>query len=327
MQETIFIAMNIQVFKLPACLTAIALLICLLLPANAKAQETGQANDSTKIAMAMEAYNQQDYPTALELFKSLAQDGNHIAQAMTGIMYASGQGTSANPEEAVKWYAASAHGGNTVGQSMLALAYYTGQGVPKSASAALYWTEKRIAQGDDSEEAKLSAELYRIEAELEKEEEKYKKWDEIAESMMAVGQTLANTASSMAENAADNSTGNSTYAYADNGTDGDKGISSHPSKDEERAAKRKELKEKEMTNRKFLAAYRTASRAYTRAEDNLRDMRDNSERYLHLSVEQYCSKIDQIQEEMRALREKIETEYDTRQYKSPLEDWKPDCCR
>ena len=154
-----------------------------------------------------------------------------------------------------------------------------------------------------------------------------KKWDEIAESMMAVGQTLANTASSMAENAADNSTGNSTYAYADNGTDGDKGISSHPSKDEERAAKRKELKEKEMTNRKFLAAYRTASRAYTRAEDNLRDMRDNSERYLHLSVEQYCSKIDQIQEEMRALREKIETEYDTRQYKSPLEDWKPDCCR
>ena len=82
-----------------------------------------------------------------------------------------------------------------------------------------------------------------------------------------------------------------------------------------------------MANKKFLAAYRNANRAYNRAEDNLRDMRYNSEKFLHLSVEQYCSKIDQIQDEMRALREKIETEYDTSQRKSPLEDWEPDCCR
>ena len=208
-----------------------------------------------------------------------------------------------------------------MGQSMLAMAYYTGQGVPKSASAALYWAERRIAQGDDSEEAKQSAELYRIEAELEKEEERYKKWDEIAASMMAVGQTLTNAANSMAESIPDDDAGSDAYVGNDMDTTED------TPEDKELAEKRKELKEKEMTNKKFLAAYRNASRAYTRAEDNLRDMRYNSDRYLHLSVEQYCSKIDQIQEEMRALRKKIETEYDTRQYKSPLEDWEPDCCR
>ena len=317
--------MNIQAFKPPTCLTAIAMLICLSLPANAKMQEGGQANDSTKISMAMEAYNQQDYPTALEMFKSLAQNGNHTAQAMTGIMYASGQGTATNQEEAVKWYAASAYGGNTIGQSMLALAYYTGQGVPKSASTALYWAERRIAQGDTSEDAKQSAELYRIEAELEKEEDKYKKWDEIAASMMAVGQTLTYTANSMAESVSSNGAGND--AYAVNDRNAQRETTGGTEKGKEATAKRKEQEEKEMANKKFLAAYRNANRAYNRAEDNLRDMRYNSEKFLHLSVEQYCSKIDQIQDEMRALREKIETEYDTPQRKSPLEDWEPDCCR
>ena len=86
-------------------------------------------------------------------------------------------------------------------------------------------------------------------------------------------------------------------------------------------------KEKEMQNKKFLSAYRNANKAYNGWEDQLRDMKLNPEKYTHLSDDQFCQKVSNIQNKMKKIRIQITNEYDTQQRKSDLEDWTPARCR
>lgn len=50
-----------------------------------------------------------------------------------------------------------------------------------------------------------------------------------------------------------------------------------------------------MQNKKFLAAYQNANKAYNGWEDQLRDMKLNPEKYAHLSDNQFCQKVSDIQ--------------------------------
>ena len=53
---------------------------------------------------AKEAYDRGDFATALRLFRSLADQGNAVAQQRVGLMYESGQSVQRDYAEAVKWY-------------------------------------------------------------------------------------------------------------------------------------------------------------------------------------------------------------------------------
>ncbi|TMB33229.1 MAG: sel1 repeat family protein [Deltaproteobacteria bacterium] len=50
------------------------------------------------------ALKEENYPLALERIKPLAMLGDSTAQQLLGWMYAFGNGTPANPDEALKWF-------------------------------------------------------------------------------------------------------------------------------------------------------------------------------------------------------------------------------
>jgi TPR repeat protein len=89
---------------------------------NAKAAVTAllmlTAVGSTAVAGpfedAKEAYDRSDYPTALRLFRSLAEQGDAAAQSRLGQMYENGQSVPQDYAEAVMWYRRAADQGSAI---------------------------------------------------------------------------------------------------------------------------------------------------------------------------------------------------------------------
>jgi len=59
---------------------------------------------ATEFDDGVDAYNKQDYKTALRLFNKLAQQGNATAQFNLGLMHDRGRGVPQNDVEALKWF-------------------------------------------------------------------------------------------------------------------------------------------------------------------------------------------------------------------------------
>ncbi|MGA2171757.1 MAG: tetratricopeptide repeat protein [Sedimentisphaerales bacterium] len=78
----------------------------------------------------------------------LAEQGNTIAQAKVGGMYASGQGVTQNYEEAIKWFRKAAEEGHVLAQTGLGMMYAKGEGVAQDYAEALKWFRKATAQGE-----------------------------------------------------------------------------------------------------------------------------------------------------------------------------------
>jgi hypothetical protein len=97
--------------------------------------------------VAAAAYARGDYATALPLFRSLADQGNTLAQNNLGIMYHEGQGVSQNYAEAAKWYRLAADQGNTLAQNNLGIMYHEGRGVPRNDAGALRWSRLAADKG------------------------------------------------------------------------------------------------------------------------------------------------------------------------------------
>ena len=87
----------------------------------------------------LKAYIAEDYPTAYEEWKSLAELGNVRAQNSLGGMYEYGNGVLKDYSEAVKWYQLSAEQGNARAQNNLGYMYQLGNGVLKDYSEAEKW--------------------------------------------------------------------------------------------------------------------------------------------------------------------------------------------
>jgi uncharacterized protein len=133
--------------------------------------------------VAAAAYARGDYATALPLFRSLADQGNTLAQNNLAIMYHEGQGVPRNDAEALrwsrlaadkgyaqaqynlgimsrghggaqnyveaaKWFRLAANQGDVQGQVALAAAYGLGQGVARDSVNAYMWLSLATAQGD-----------------------------------------------------------------------------------------------------------------------------------------------------------------------------------
>jgi TPR repeat protein len=85
------------------------------------------------------AYQHQDYATALRLLRPLADQGDAQAQFYLGMMYGDGQGIQKNYTEAAKWYRKSANHGYDLAANELGNLYEKGNGVPQDYVEAYMW--------------------------------------------------------------------------------------------------------------------------------------------------------------------------------------------
>ena len=88
------------------------------------------------------AYQQNDFASALEKWRPLAEKGSAAAQVFLGFMYAGGQGVAQDNAVAAEWYGEAAERDNTLAQVRLAIMYRDGTGVTANRVKALYWVKK-----------------------------------------------------------------------------------------------------------------------------------------------------------------------------------------
>jgi uncharacterized protein len=122
-------------------LLSAAVIASLILVAVTAAAVAGPFED------AKAAYDKDDYPTALRLFRSLAEQGDALAQQRLGLMYERGLSVPQDYAEAARWYRRAADQGFASAQWMLSSMYATGSGVPKDYVQAHMWCNVSAAQG------------------------------------------------------------------------------------------------------------------------------------------------------------------------------------
>jgi TPR repeat protein len=96
---------------------------------------------------AIAAYNSQDYASALQLLRPLAESGNVRAQFLLGFMYEGGIGVLPDDIEAVKWYQRAADTGDDYAQYHMGIMHMNGRGVPRDLVSAYMWLDLAAMQG------------------------------------------------------------------------------------------------------------------------------------------------------------------------------------
>ena len=95
------------------------------------------------------------FESAMPALRTLAEDGNPVAQNNLGDMYYEGHAVPRDVNEAVKWYRASAEQNYPAAQNNLGYMYGSGEGVEKSYAEALKWYRKAADQNYALAEAAL----------------------------------------------------------------------------------------------------------------------------------------------------------------------------
>lgn len=98
---------------------------------------------------AVEAYNAENYMSALPAFQKLADTGNNEAQFYLGMMYDQGHGVDVDYLRAAVLYKEAADNGHTSAKAYLAELYETGKGVPKDMIWAMYLYRQAAEQGNE----------------------------------------------------------------------------------------------------------------------------------------------------------------------------------
>lgn len=101
------------------------------------------------------AFEKGDYKTALNKWRSLAEQRKAGAQFLIGTMYFEGKGVLKDYKEAVKWYRKAAEQGHAAGQFYLGNMYINGDGVLKDYKESFRLYTKSAEQGMAEAEVKL----------------------------------------------------------------------------------------------------------------------------------------------------------------------------
>jgi TPR repeat protein len=88
---------------------------------------------------AFAAVKRNDYPTAVRLFRTLAELGYSGAQFQLGFLYRTGDGVPQDYAEALKWFKMAANQGHASAQSNLGFMYRDGEGVSQDYVQAHMW--------------------------------------------------------------------------------------------------------------------------------------------------------------------------------------------
>jgi len=127
-----------------AAVAAAAALALVALSSTAATQPAQPAQAETRAAVT--AYEAGAFDTALQGFAAAARQGNRLAQFDYAMMLLRGEGTKANPQEALVWLKKAADNQMTHAQYTWGEIYERGELVPKSLEEANRWYE-RAAQG------------------------------------------------------------------------------------------------------------------------------------------------------------------------------------
>jgi TPR repeat protein len=103
----------------------------------------------------LEAFNNEDYETALEEWMPLAAVGDLNAMYNVGLLYDEGLGVEENKATALEWYLPPAQDGDVSAQFNVATIYDFGEGVPEDNGKALYWYTAAAMQADEQAQFNL----------------------------------------------------------------------------------------------------------------------------------------------------------------------------
>lgn len=125
-----------------------------------------QGNASAQNALAFCYYNGQgiakDIKQAIDLFRKSAEQGFSRAQCNLGNFYADGEDGFIDQDylQAAEWYLKSANQGDADAQYRLAQLYYSGKGLEKNYQIAAEWFKKAADQGDADAQYSLGLMYY-----------------------------------------------------------------------------------------------------------------------------------------------------------------------
>ena len=106
---------------------------------------------SADLQKGFEAFDRDDYKTAVSELRPFAEQGHSVAQYALGWMYQKGKGVLQDYKESVKWYRLSAEQGDQFAQNNLGVSYEHGRGVAQDYVLSHMWYN--IATSNDSEKA------------------------------------------------------------------------------------------------------------------------------------------------------------------------------
>lgn len=96
----------------------------------------------------MAAIEKEDYMTAYQVFKNLAEEGNAEAQHNLAILYKQGKGVMQDSALAFTWFSKAAEQGLADAEYYLGHLYDSGEGVEKNAAVAFNWYSKAAEKGN-----------------------------------------------------------------------------------------------------------------------------------------------------------------------------------
>ena len=123
-----------------------------------KAAHSGDVNAQSKLGLVYAAGNgtPQNYQEAFKWFYKAAQSGEPNAQYNLGVMYAEGDGVIQDYKEALIWLKKSAAKENPNAQYNLGVIYRNGEGISQNYQEAVKWYQKAAAQGHQKAKENLN---------------------------------------------------------------------------------------------------------------------------------------------------------------------------
>ena len=115
---------------------------------------------SDKFMTAYYAYQNQDFKTAGNTWRTLAQAGDINAQYAIGVMELRRETSNASPAGAFKWFKKAAIQGHSTAMFNIGVAYWDGSGIQKNRTKALQWWEKSAIAGNSGAQFNLGLAYY-----------------------------------------------------------------------------------------------------------------------------------------------------------------------
>jgi len=130
----------------------VLLLVVMLLlgpiAAAAAAAAAASPPPAALLTAALDDYSAGRFIAARGRFNALADQGSSIAETMLGVLFARGQGVTADPATAVGYWLRAAHRGYPPAQLALAQALAKGDGVARDRDAGWLWASLAARSGD-----------------------------------------------------------------------------------------------------------------------------------------------------------------------------------
>ena len=118
--------------------------------------EVSDANYQSDWDRAHIAWKVGDYPTAVSLWRHLAERGYPEAQYVLGVAYVEGKGVRHDLKMGVSWFLKAANQGHLNSMSNVGSAYWNGRGVTQSFSEAVFWWRKAAHLGEPQSQSNLA---------------------------------------------------------------------------------------------------------------------------------------------------------------------------